>query len=87
MIKNQIFSPLLDRLDLLFFLGRCPIPYFGLNPIDPWSSYQTLNLICAHLSGFECSKWELVRIEEASPYSDEPILGEVCVDLQPISDE
>ena len=41
----------------------------------------------ARSSGFKCAKWELVQIEEASPFSDEPILGEVCVDLQPLSDE
>ena len=41
----------------------------------------------AHFSEFKCAKWEEVEIDEASPYSDMPILGEVCVDLQPITDE
>ena len=40
-----------------------------------------------YLSGFKCAKWEQVQIEEASPFSDMPTLGEVCVDLQPITDE
>merc|ERR1711860_213461 len=39
------------------------------------------------LPRFTCTEWKQVQIGQISPFSEMPTLGEVCVNLQPISEE